>query len=159
MFTHSIACFSGGVKSNNQEVNMIISICLVTQLCPTLCDPMDCSPPGSSVHGTFQARILEWVAIPFSGRSSRPRDGTQVSWIASRWFTIWALVCSNSRPLSQWCYLTILSSAAPFSSCLQTFPASGSSPMSQLFTSGGQSIGVSVSASVLPVNIQDWLSI
>ena len=159
MFTHSIACFSGGVKSNNQEVNMIISICLVTQLCPTLCDPMDCSPPGSSVCGTLQARILEWVAIPFSGGSSRPRDGTQVSWIASRWFTIWALVCSNSHPLSQWCYLTILSSAAPFSSCLQTFPASGSFPMSQLFTSGGQSIGVSVSASVLPVNIQDWLSI
>ena len=48
---------------------------LVTQLCPTLCDPMDYSPPGSSVHGTFQARILEWVAIPFSKGSSRPRDG------------------------------------------------------------------------------------
>ena len=52
---------------------------LVTQLCPTLCDPVDYSPPGSSVHGILQARILEWVAIPFSRGSSRPRDGTWVS--------------------------------------------------------------------------------
>ena len=47
---------------------------LVTQSCPTLCDPMDCSPPGSSVHGTFQARILEWVAISFSRGSSLPSE-------------------------------------------------------------------------------------
>ena len=47
---------------------------LVTQLCPVLCDPMDCSPPGSSVHGILQARILEWVAIPFSKGFSQPRD-------------------------------------------------------------------------------------
>ena len=52
---------------------------LVTQSCPTLCDSMDCSPPGSSVRGILQARILEWVAIPFSRVSSRPRDWTQVS--------------------------------------------------------------------------------
>ena len=52
---------------------------LHAQLCPTLCDPMDCSPPGSSVHGILQARILEWVAIPFSRGSSQPRDQTQVS--------------------------------------------------------------------------------
>ena len=64
--------------------------------------------------------------------------------------------CSNSCPLSQWCHLTTSSSVIPFSSCLQSFPASGSFPMSQLFTSGGQTIGVSVSASVLPMNIQDW---
>ena len=63
-------------------------------------------------------------------------------------------VCSNSCPLSQWCHPTISSSVAPFSSCLQSFPASGSFPVSQLFTSGGQSIGAS--ASVLPMNIQDW---
>ena len=50
----------------------------VAQSCPTLCDPMDCSPPGSSVHGILQARILEWVAISFSRGSSRPRDRTQV---------------------------------------------------------------------------------
>ena len=62
----------------------------------------------------------------------------------------------NSCPLSQWCHPTILSSVFPFSSCPQSFPASGSFQMSQLFTSGGQSIGVSASASILPTNTQDW---
>ena len=65
-------------------------------------------------------------------------------------------VCSNSCSLSQWCHPTISSSAVPFSSCLQSFPASGSFLMSWLFASGGQSIGASVSPSVLPMNIQDW---
>ena len=64
--------------------------------------------------------------------------------------------CSNSRPLSQWCHPNISSSVVPFSSCLQSFPASGSFPMSQFFTSGGQNTGVSASASVLPMNILDW---
>ena len=64
--------------------------------------------------------------------------------------------CSNSCPLSCWCHPIISSSVIPFSSCLKSFPASGSFPMSWLFTSGGQSIGASASASVLPVNIQDW---
>ena len=63
---------------------------------------------------------------------------------------------SNSCPSSQWCHPTISSSVVPFSSCLQFFPASVSFPMSQFFASGGQSIGVSASASVLPMNIQDW---
>ena len=62
----------------------------------------------------------------------------------------------NPCPLSQWCHPTISSSVIPFSSCPQSFPASGAFPMSQLFTSGGQSIGVSASASVLPMNTQDW---
>ena len=66
------------------------------------------------------------------------------------------IVYSKSSPLSQWCHPTISSSVVPFSSCLQSFPASGSFPMSQFFESGGQSIGVSSSASVLPMNIQDW---
>ena len=65
-------------------------------------------------------------------------------------------LCSNSCPLSQWCHLTMSSSVVPFSSSLQSFPASGSFPMSQLFASGDQSIGASASASVLPVTIQDW---
>ena len=60
---------------------------LVAQSCPTLCDPMDCSPPGSSVHEIFQARILQWVAISFSRGSSQPRDRTQVSCAAGRCFT------------------------------------------------------------------------
>ena len=63
--------------------------------------------------------------------------------------------CSNSCLLSQRCQQTISSSVIPFSSCLQSFPASGSFPLSQFFASGGQSIGVSASASVLPMNIQD----
>ena len=62
----------------------------VVQSCLTLCDPMDCSLPGSSVRGIFQARVLEWVAVSFSRRSSQPRDRTQVSRIAGRRFTIWA---------------------------------------------------------------------
>ena len=64
--------------------------------------------------------------------------------------------CSNSCPLSRCCYPTISSSVIPFSSHHQPFPASGSFPMSQFFMSGGQSIGVSASASVLPMNIQNW---
>ena len=64
--------------------------------------------------------------------------------------------CSNSCPLSWWCHPTISSSASSFSFCLQSFPASGSFPMSQLFTSDGQSIGASASVSVLPMNIQGW---
>ena len=64
--------------------------------------------------------------------------------------------CSNSNPLSQWCHPTILSSVFPFSSCLQSFPASGSFPMSQLFTWSDQSTGALPSASVPPKNIQDW---
>ena len=61
-----------------------------TQSCPTLYDPTDCSPPGSSVHGILRARILEWVAISFSRGSSQPRNQTQVSCMAGRFFTIWA---------------------------------------------------------------------
>ena len=64
--------------------------------------------------------------------------------------------CSNSCPSSQWCHPSIPSSVIPFSSCLQSFPASGSFPMSQFFASDGQSIGVSASAAVLPMNIQNW---
>ena len=62
----------------------------VAQSCLTLCDPMDCSLPGSSIHGIFQARVLKWVAISFSRGSSQPMDWTLVSRIASRHFTIWA---------------------------------------------------------------------
>ena len=83
---------------------------------------------------------------------------------ATPWTTAWRPPCpsptpgvySNSCPLSQWYHLSVLSSVIPFSSCLQSFPASGSFPMGQLFASGGQSIGVSPSASVLPMNIQNW---
>ena len=62
----------------------------VSQLCPTLCDPMDRSIPGSSIHGIFQARVLEWVAVSFSRGYSRPRNRMQVSCIVGRCFTVWA---------------------------------------------------------------------
>ena len=65
-------------------------VCLVTQSCLTLCDTMDCSPSGSSVHGILQAKILEWIAMPFPRGSFCPRNRTQVSHIAGRFFTVWA---------------------------------------------------------------------
>ena len=67
----------------------------VAQLCPTLCDPMDCSLSGSSVHGIFQARLLEWIATSFSRGSSQPRNRTRVSRITGRRFTVWAIVGYN----------------------------------------------------------------
>ena len=168
--------------------------CLVTQLCPTLWDPIDYDLPVSSVHGILQARILEWVAISTSRESSWPRDWTSVSCIAgdslltessgrpSQLFLFSSVAqsyptlcnpmdCSTpgfpvhrhlpeiTKTHVNWVGDTIQpssSSVIPFSSCLQSFPASGSFPMSQFFTSGAQSIGVSASASVLPMNIQDW---
>ena len=69
----------------------------VAQSYPTLCNPMDCSLPCSSVHGIFQARVLEWVAISFSRGPSRPRDWTQVSLIVGRHFTVWA-----TREVCKW---------------------------------------------------------
>ena len=65
-----------------------VGVSEVAQSCPTLCDPMDCSLPGSSIRGILQARVLEWVAVSFSRRSSQPRDRTRVSRIAGRRFTI-----------------------------------------------------------------------
>ena len=205
---------------------------VLSQSCLTLWDPVDCRPPGFSVHGDssskstrvgchalFQEKfptqesnagllqcrwllyhlshlespgILEWVAYPFRG-SSPPRSQTRVSHTASGVFTSWAIreaqnkasgqfscsvvsdslqphelkharspcpsptpgVYSNSCPSSRWCHPAILSSVIPFSSCPQSLPASGSFLMSQLFASGGKSIGVSASASILPMNTQD----
>ena len=81
-----------------------LCVVLVTQSCPTLCDFVDCSPPGSSVHGILQARILEWVAISFKG-SFQPREGTQVSSTAGRFFTVWA-----TREVNYLDYLMVLKS-------------------------------------------------
>ena len=76
----------------------------VTQLCLTVWDPMDCSPPGSSIYGIFQARILEWVVIFFSRESSWPRDRTHISHIAGRLFTLWVTKESHLQPclLPKW---------------------------------------------------------
>ena len=92
--------------------------CSVTQSCPTLCNPIDCSTPGFPAHHQFPK--LAQTHVHQVGDAIQP-----------------------THPI------------IPFSSCLQTFPASGSLPVSQFFASGGQTIGVSVSASILPMNIQD----
>ena len=94
-------------------------LCCWTQLCPTLCDPMDCNMPGFLVFH----HLLE---------------------------------LAQTHSLTQWCHSTVSSSVIPFSFCLQSFPAAGSFPMSCLFASGSLSTGVSASASVLPMNTQDW---
>ena len=68
-----------------------LALCLVTQSYPPFCNPMDCCQPGSPVHRILQARILEWVAMPFPRGSSQPRDRTHVSCIAGGFFTVWAI--------------------------------------------------------------------
>ena len=83
-----IKAFSPGKESKYRE-NLLFRECvcvLLTLVCLTLCNPTDWSSPGSSIHGTFQARILKWVSIPFSSQSSWPRDQTQVSSTAGRLF-------------------------------------------------------------------------
>ena len=167
---------------------------LVAQSCPTLCCPVDCNPPGSSVHGILQAGILEWVSMPSSRESSQPMDWTQVSFIAVGFFTIWVTREAPCTRSVQFSYSFMSDSfATPWTAACQPslsitnslnslklmsiesvmpsnhlilccplllppsiFPASGSFLRSQFFASGGQSIGVSASTSVLPMNIQDW---
>ena len=93
----------------------------------------------------FSQSVMSDSLQPHESQHARPPCPSQTSG-----------VCSNSCPLSQWCHPAISSSVVPFSSCPQSLPASGSFPVSQLFTWGGQNIGVSGSTSVLPVNTQDW---
>ena len=121
-------------------------------------DTMDCSPPDSSVHGFTQAgywsgfssvqfsrSVMSGSLQPCEPQHARPPCPSPTT-----------RVHPNPCPWSWWCHPTISSSVVPFSSCPQSFPASGAFQMSQLFASGGQSIGVSASTSVLPVNTQDW---
>ena len=84
--SHVLSCISCWILSITAAAAAAKSL----QLCPTLCDPMDCSLRGSSIHGIFQARVLEWVAISFSRGSYQPRDWTWVSRIVGRRFTVWA---------------------------------------------------------------------
>ena len=83
-------CQGLGIRGGVEVWRCVYVVCvLATQSCPALCDPMDCSPAGSSVHGILQVRIVEWVAISFSRGSSQPRDQTWLSHNISRFFTIW----------------------------------------------------------------------
>ena len=163
---------------------------LVTQSCPTLWDLMDCSQPGSSLHGILQARIPEWVThYLFQGIFltwevnpcllcflhcrqilyclSHHMNMTSVQFSSVQFSysvmsdSLWPhglhharLPCPSPTPRAcsnscQCCHPTISSSVVPFSSCPQSFPASGSFPVSQLFTSGGQSSGASASGPLL----------
>ena len=80
--------FPVGASKSLTHVATVNVLGLVAQSCLTPCDPMDCNPPGSSVHGILQAGILEWVALPSSRGSSQPKDRTAVSRIAGRFFTV-----------------------------------------------------------------------
>ena len=107
------------LEQRRESKYLLVQFSSVTQLCPILCDPMDCSTPGLPVHH------------PLPGFTQ-----THVHWVGDT--------------------IQTSSSVIPFSSCLQSSPASGSFPVSQFFPSGGRSIGLSASASVLTMNIQDW---
>ena len=86
---HFHLCFSGMKDADISHLSVVlVRLMLVAQSCPILCHPMDCSPPGSSDRGILQARTLEWVAMPSSRGSSRPRDRTQVPSMAGRFLTI-----------------------------------------------------------------------
>ena len=90
IFSHSEGCLFTLliVSFAVQKLLSLVQFSSVTQSCLTLCDPVDCNLPGSSVHGIFQAMVLEWIAISFSRGSSQPRDRTQVSHIVDRRFTV-----------------------------------------------------------------------
>ena len=151
----------------------------VVQSCPTLSNPMDCSLPGSSIHGIFQARVLEWGAIAFSGtwiwelfypNLSKVVDSTASCCSCSVSQTCPTLqphglqhvrpscpspsprVCPSSYLLNRWHYPTVSSFAALFSFCLQSFPATECFPITWLFVSGGPII--EALASVLPMSVQ-----
>ena len=132
---------------NKSSLNFLM-LCLVIQSCPTLCDPMDCSLPGSSVHGVLQARILEWVAMPSSRGSSQPKDWTQVSCIKGRFFIIWATRESSSHVwmwelahkegwvLKNWCFWTVEKTLESPLDCKEIKPVNPKGNQSWILTGG-----------------------
>ena len=131
----------------------------VAKLCPILCDLVDCSTPPSfvlhclpgfaqypiSASIQFNRSVMSDSLRPYELQHARPPCPSLTPGVHP-----------NPCPLSGWCHPTISSSVIPFSSCPQSFPSLGPFPVSQLFASGGQSIGVLASTSVLPMNTQDW---
>ena len=107
--------------------------------------PTHCEPMASISSVQFSRSVVSDCLRPHESQHARPPCPSPTPG-----------VYPNSCPLSRWCHPTISSPVVPFSSCPQSFQASGSFPMSQLFTSGSQSIGVSASTSALPMNTQDW---
>ena len=139
----------------------------VAQSCPTLCNPMNLSMSGLPVHHPLLDFFLRMLL--FFNKTGLSFQFSSVQSLNHVWpfVTPWTAACQASLsitnpgvhpspcPSSQWCHPTISFSVIPFS-CPQSFPVSGSFPMSQLFASGGQSIGASALMSVLPMNTQDW---
>ena len=146
---HGTAVFWLALKVQFSSVQFSCSVIEPKELLsPTLCDPTTTAPQASlgSVQSVqFSHSVVSHSLQPHELQHIRPPCPSPTPG-----------VYSNSCPSSQWCYPAISSSVVPFSSCPQSLPASGSFPTSQLFTLGGQSIGVSASASVLPMNTQDW---
>ena len=131
---------------------IVIDICTALRICfPWGSETDNCNCRRNQTQHNlipsvqFSHSVISDSLWPHESQHARPLCPSQTSG-----------VYTNSCPSSQWCHPAISSSVVPFSSCPQSLPASGSFPMSQLFTWGGQSIGVSASASALPMNTQDW---
>ena len=145
---------------------MVSTNCILVHMCVCLCVKDSYQLPEQSIASTAEIKELKvsrlherysWHSVQFSPKVCltlwNPVDCSK-PWPPSPSPSPGA--CSDSYPSSRWCHTTISSSIIPFSSCPQSFPSSGSFQMSQLFPSDGQSIGVSASTSVPPMNIQDW---
>ena len=171
-------------KKTKTSFSKVVSVQFssVSQLCPTLCDPVNHSTPGLPVHhqlpestqthvhwviDTIQSshsilKTAPWVSVQFISVQFSPSVMSDSFWphesqhIRPPCPSPTPGVHSNSHSSSRWCHPAISSSVVPFSSCPQSLPASGYFPLSQLFTCGGQNTGVSPSALVLPMNTQDW---
>ena len=134
----------------------------VTQSCPTLGDPMGYGLPHSSVHGIFQARVLEWVAISFSRGSFQPRDWTQVSWIVGRYFTVWATRKVQGLSLLKLMSIELVMPSNRLIFCHPLLLLPSIFPSISVFFNESvlhirwSKFGVSASSSVLPMNIQEW---
>ena len=166
LFSHSV--LSNSLWFHGLQYAQLPCPSLWSVICSVVSDSlqtMDHSPPGSSVHGIPQARILEWIVIHFCRGYSQlgiePKSpALQADSLPSKLQGSCPSLLLFAQTHVHWVSDAIQPShllAVPFSSHLQSFPASGSFQMNQFFASDGQSIGALASASVLPMNIQDWL--